>query len=87
MFADWDKACELIKTFDWDSLLSQYLNSHGNWHQYFLIIMAESIPNKEIRTKRNLPWLNKSIIQKGQNQRLQSLQACSEQDSDSTKAC
>ena len=22
MFADWDKACELIETFGWDSLLS-----------------------------------------------------------------
>ena len=61
--ADWLKACQLIDDFDWDSILSRNVElSWKLWHQQFMLIMAESIPNKVIPTRRNLPWLNKTII-------------------------
>ena len=62
--ADWDKACELINQFNWDSVLSDNIElSWKLWRKHFLFIMAQSIPNRVIPTGRNLPWLNKSIIQ------------------------
>ena len=62
-YADWDKACELINAFDWDSLLSQNIElSWELWQQRFILIMKEAIPSNRIRTRRNLPWLNKSIV-------------------------
>ena len=61
--ADWMKACQLIDDFDWDSVMSQSIDQSWKlWREQFMLIMAESIPNKVIPTRRNLPWLNKSII-------------------------
>lgn len=34
-----------------------------SWYYIFMSIMKQTIPNSVIRTKRNLPWLSKSIIQ------------------------
>ena len=62
-YADWDKASELIDGFNWDSVLSQDIDqSWKQWHQHFMAIMAQSIPNSTIPTRRNLPWLNSSIV-------------------------
>ena len=62
-YADWDKASELIDEFNWDSILSRDIDqSWKQWHQQFMAIMAQSIPNTTIRTRRNLPWLNRSIV-------------------------
>ena len=62
--ADWDKACELINQFNWDSVLSDNIElSWKLWSKHFLSIMAQLIPNRVIPTRHNLPWLNKSIIQ------------------------
>ena len=62
-YADWDKACDLINQFDWDSILSENVElSWKLWHKQFMSIMAQSIPNRVIPTRRNLPWLNRGII-------------------------
>ena len=64
-YADWNKACKLIDDYNWDSILSKNIDlSWKLWHQQFMSIMAQSIPNRIIPSRRNLPWLNKSIIKK-----------------------
>ena len=51
-----------IHDFDWGSVMSQNIElSWKIWHKQFMLIMAESIPNKVIPMRKNLPWLNKSI--------------------------
>ena len=62
--ADWDKACDLIESFDWDSILTDDIDaSLKQWHKQFMDIMAQSIPNRFLPPRRNLPWLTKPIIQ------------------------
>ena len=62
-YADWDKACEIIDEFNWESILSQDIElSWKLWHRQFMSIMARSVPNTIIPTRRNLPWLNRSIV-------------------------
>ena len=62
-FADWTKACELIDNYSWDSILSEDIETSWKlWHHQFMKIMSESIPNRIIRTRKNLPWLDKSIV-------------------------
>ena len=57
------KACKLIDEFNWDSVLSENIElSWELWHKQFMSVMAQSIPNRVIPTRRNLPWLNKSIV-------------------------
>ena len=69
--ADWNRACEFIDEFNWDSILTQDIElSWKQWHQLFMSIIAESIPNKGIPTRRNLPWLSKSIIKAMKKQNL-----------------
>ena len=59
-YADWDKACELIDEFNWDSILSENIELPWElWHKQFMSVMVQSIPNRVIPTRRNLPWLNK----------------------------
>ena len=62
-YADWAKACELIEDFNWDSILSGDIElSWKLWYHQFMSAMSQSIPNTRIRTRRNLPWLNKPIV-------------------------
>ena len=63
--ADWDKACQLIESTDWMSLLntSNIDKSWSKWKSAFLNIMEEWIPKATLPPKRNRPWLTKSLIQ------------------------
>ena len=62
--ADWEKACDLIDSFEWDSILTDDIDaSLKQWHEQFMDIMAQSIPNRFLPPRRNLPWLTKPIIQ------------------------
>ena len=62
--ADWEKACDLIDSFEWDSILTDDIDaSLKQWHEKFMDIMAQSIPNRLLPPRRNLPWLTKPIIQ------------------------
>ena len=61
--ADWEKAGDLIDSFDWNSLLSDDINeAWSNWSQKFLSIMNECIPKKKLPNRKNLPWLSKRLI-------------------------
>ena len=64
-YADWCLASSLIENTNWDLLFSgdNIDRSWTSWHQHFLSIMKESIPNTALRSRRNLPWLNKQLIQ------------------------
>ena len=63
--ADLPKARSLIAATDWDSLLSDDINESWNlWRTQFLDIMRECIPRKKISCHRNLPWINKGLIQR-----------------------
>lgn len=57
--------CNLIENTNWDLLFSgDNIDCFWtSWHQHFLSIMKESIPNTALRSRRNLPWLNKQLIQ------------------------
>ena len=59
-----EKACDLIDSFKWDSILTDDIDaSLKQWHKQFTDIMAKSIPNSFLPPRRNLPWLTKPIIQ------------------------
>ena len=56
--SDWERACELICTCDWNALLSDDINvAWMNWKQTFLSIMEKVIPRVKL-SKRNVPWLS-----------------------------
>ncbi len=62
-FADFEKACSLIDAANWDQLLPMDVNlAWDMWQRQFLCIMEQCIPKATFRKKRNLPWLNKSIV-------------------------
>jgi len=62
--ADFSKACHLISDTDWNSIISDNIDhSWMQWQERFLAIMEECIPRKVLPPRRNLPWLNKGIIQ------------------------
>ncbi len=64
-YADWNTARELIDTFNWDSIMSDDIElSWKQWHQQFISIMSQTIPNRLLPSRRNLPWLNKSSMKK-----------------------
>lgn len=51
--ADWEKSCDLINSFDWNSLMSYDINeAWTNWSQKFLSIMNECIPKKGYQIAR-----------------------------------
>ena len=64
-FADWDRACELIDSTDWSSLMDagDINRSWTNWRNRFTQIMYECIPSSTVPPRRNRPWLTKSLIQ------------------------
>ena len=63
--ANFERACERFNETDWDSLFaSSDVNiCWSNWKARFLEVMLECIPQSTLRTRRNLPWLTKSITQ------------------------
>lgn len=63
-FADWPAACNLIQQFDWETILSGDIDQvWETWLHTFMSIMKQTVPNAILNTRRNLPWLNKSIVQ------------------------
>ena len=63
--ADFNTACELIDSVDWDSILTDDIDSSlFLWQQRFMSIMEECIPHTTVTSDRNssTPWLSKSII-------------------------
>ena len=64
-YADLSLASTLIENTNWDLLFSgdNIDLSWTSWHQCFLSIMKESIPNSTLRSRQNLSWLNKQLVQ------------------------
>ena len=64
-YADWCLASNIIENTNWDLLFSEdnIELSWTSWKQRFMLIMKECIPNTTLRSRRNLPWLNKQLIQ------------------------
>ena len=62
--ADFTLAKQRIRDTNWDEFLSDDIDSAWlGWQDKFLEIMEECIPRKVLPPRRrNLPWLNKSII-------------------------
>ena len=63
--ADFDQAMELLDSMEWETLLDDndvdvYWSS---FKHYFLQIMEICIPHAMVKTKKNVPWLNKEVIQ------------------------
>ena len=62
--ANFELACELLDTTDWDCIFTGDVNSSWiNWQMRFLHIMEQCIPQVILRSRKNLPWLTKSILQ------------------------
>lgn len=63
--ANFERASELLVNTDWDSLFdSGDVNvCWANWKSRFLEVMMECIPQSTLRSRQNLPWLTKSIMQ------------------------
>ncbi len=61
-YADWNTARELIDTYNWDSIMSDDIElSWKQWHQQFMSIMSQTIPNRLLPSRRNLPCIVKQI--------------------------
>ena len=63
--ADFNRACELIDSVGWDSILTDDIDSSlFLWQQRFMSIMEECIPHTTVTSDRNssTPWLSKYII-------------------------
>ena len=61
--ADWERGCQLIRAFDWNTLLSNDINAAWiNWHHMFINIMDKDIPQVILSPRRNLPWMSAAII-------------------------
>ena len=63
--ANFDHARELLDSTDWDSVFdSGDVNTcWAAWHSTFMDIMGKCIPQVVLHSRRNLPWLTKSVIQ------------------------
>jgi len=63
--ADFAKASQMISETNWDDLVSEDIDLYcTRWQQTFLSIMEQCIPKRVLPPrKRNLPWLNKSLVQ------------------------
>ena len=62
--ADFTKAAQLISETDWDDLFSEDIDLYcTRWQHAYLSIMERCIPRKVLPPRRrNLPWLNKSLV-------------------------
>ena len=63
--ANFDRACELLDSTDWDSIFAtnDVSSCWANWHSHFLKIMEKCIPKVVLRSRPNLPWLTKTVTQ------------------------
>ena len=62
--ADWEKANELLAATNWPSLITGDIDkSWENWRMRFLEVMQQCVPWITLPLRRNLPWLNKGILQ------------------------
>ena len=62
--ANFDLACEMLDNTDWDGIFTENVNSSWeNWKARFLQIMELCIPQLSLKSKKNLPWLTKPVIQ------------------------
>ncbi len=64
--SEFSKACDLISETDWNAIICEddIEKSWIQWQESFLSIMERFIPKKILPPKwRNLPWLNKSMVQ------------------------
>ena len=64
-FADLDLANEMLSAIDWSTLLStsDVNSSWLNWRSKFMQVMETCIPQAVLKARRNLPWLNKQVVQ------------------------
>ena len=54
--ANWDRACEIIADCNWDSLLSDDLNTSWlKWQQEFMSIMDQCIPQRSLPPSKTFP--------------------------------
>ena len=61
--ADFLKARKIIQATNWKSLLSDDVDlSTEQWTKKFLEIMEECVPQRDLKRRRNLPWLTKNIV-------------------------
>ena len=62
--ADFTRSCSLLNSVDWDQVLAMNMNlSWDIWRNKFMEVMEHCIPRGTLPERRNLPWLNKSIVQ------------------------
>ena len=62
--ANWDRACEIIADCNWDSLLSDDLNTSWlKWQQEFMSIMEQCMPQRSLPHSKNPTWMNKNLKQ------------------------
>ena len=62
--ADFNRACKVIDSVGWDSILTDDIDSSlFSWQQRFMSIMEECIPHTTVTSDRNssTPWLSESI--------------------------
>ena len=60
--ADWEKACELLNTYDWDQIFTDDVNyAWALWEQRFMVVMKECVPRVQITKQRCLPWVSKNL--------------------------
>ena len=63
-YAHWPAAWNLIQHFNWETIFSDDIDQvWGTWLHTFMSIMREAVPSTVLKTRRNLPWLNKPIVQ------------------------
>ena len=88
--ADFTLAKQRIRDTNWKEFLSDDIDSAWlGWQDKFLEIMEECIPRKVLPPRhRNLPWLNKSIIQSMRRRNTLFKRAkCSDNHGDYVKYC
>ncbi len=64
-YVDFERAQEMLSQIDYNSVVVEgdVNASWKNWERMFLNIMEICIPTTTVPTRRNLPWLSKSILQ------------------------
>ena len=88
-FADWDRACDLISSTDWESVLDfdDVNDCWLNLKSHFLEIIELCVPKAVLPKRQNLPWLTKPIIQAIRRRNLLFKQAKLSGDFTKYKAC
>ena len=62
--ANFELACDMLDNTDWDGIFTDNVNSSWeNWRARFMQIMVQCIPQLTLGSKKNLPWLTKSVVQ------------------------